>query len=105
MPKQYKNVVDLVRDNTDDPTFADELEIQILKKQVREPLMLDIESIKANWENAVIVASRNHSIGPIVMESLDDVPVLIAELERLQAQAMAWEKACAILDGKSAPGI
>jgi hypothetical protein len=70
-----------------------------------EPLMLDIESIKANWENAVIVASRNHSIGPIVMESLDDVPVLIAELERLQAQAMAWEKACAILDGKSAPGI
>lgn len=33
-PKRYEDVVDLVRDNTDDLSFADELEIRILKKQV-----------------------------------------------------------------------
>jgi hypothetical protein len=44
--------------------------------------MLDIEAIKANWETAVLLAAYNHSIGPIVMQSLDDIPALIAEVER-----------------------
>jgi hypothetical protein len=45
---------------------------------------MNIESIQERFDGARVLASINHSIGPTVLASLDDIPLLAAEVMRLK---------------------
>lgn len=42
---------------------------------------MDTEGIQKRFDNARVLAAMNHSIGPTVLASLNDMPVLFDEIE------------------------